>query len=102
MTARYYLSATDGKITVYRTSLRPYASALFNSAINGTGKAHLVGELRFATGRPEGSHQTLRISRQQFLLLCEKKRERIEAAGRDPKYYSTPQESWVRNTDLKG
>jgi hypothetical protein len=104
MTVRYY-KATDGVLTVFRASTRVYASAWFTTE---TGQGRLpflrrspgIGFSKHAPGTRSGNYPTIEITEAEYGALLMAKVARIKNDGRDPKYFTSLQDSWVRNRAL--
>lgn len=99
MTTRYF-SATDGTFTVFRaTASAAYASA---SWLGDRPYPYCLGFSRKPAGSGiPGRFPTTEISKAQYDALVAAKQDRQRLAGQDPQRYSSPQDSWVRNADLK-
>jgi hypothetical protein len=88
MTTRYF-KATDGWTTVFRaTATRAYQSATM----------HRWG-ISFSA-KPAGLDDmaTVEITKSEYEALQAAKVEQIKAHGRDPARYTSPQDSWIRNS----
>ena len=104
MTVRYY-KATDGVLTVFRASARVYASAWFATE---TGQSGLPAQRRspgvaFSTHARTtrgGNYPAVEITEAEYGALVVAKVARIKNDGRDPKYFTSLQDSWVHNQAL--
>jgi hypothetical protein len=104
MTDRYY-KATDGLLTVFRASKRVYASAWFTTEIGQGGLPFVrrspgIGFSMHAPGARGGNYPTEEITEAEYAALVAAKVERVKNEGRDPKYFTSPQDSWVHNRAL--
>jgi hypothetical protein len=103
---RTYFSATDGNITVFRTSERQiYPSATFRVMIEqsqGNGRPHPTGRTIFNTHAARGDHCYLaqENTKQHYEELVRMKEERLEEDGRNLGSHRTSQDSWIRNEQL--
>lgn len=96
--AKQYFKATDGRITVFRASdTRSYTSAAFHT--EACIAPHPHGMISFS-GRPDGKFPTVVISKPEYDQLMELKNKRIRNAGGDPRWATSPQDSWIRNSQL--
>ena len=104
MAVRYY-KATDGLLTVFRATTRAYASAWFTTE---TGQGRLpflrrspgIGFSKHALGTRGGEYPTVEITEAEYAALVAAKVARVKNEGRDPKYFTSLQDSWVDNQAL--
>ena len=100
MTVRYY-KATDGVLTVFRATTRVYASAWFTTETGQGGLPLLrrspgIGFSPHALGTRGGNYPAVEITEAEYDTLVAAKIERVKNEGRDPKYFTSLQDSWVR------
>ena len=90
-----YFKATDGVITVFRSSAtRVYVSASFTRY---DGETRPSGDIGFSA-KP-GKFPTTEITHSEFVELTAAKVKRMKADG-CPTWMTGPQQSWVRNEAL--
>ena len=104
MTVRYY-KATDGVLTVFRATTRVCASAWFTTETGQGGLPLLrrspgIGFSPHAPGARGGNYPAVEITEAEYGALVVAKIARIKNDGRDPKYFTSLQDSWVRNRAL--
>ena len=104
MTVRYY-KATDGVLTVFRASTRVYASAWFATETGQSGLPALrrspgIGFSTHARTTRGGNYPAVEITEAEYGALVVAKVARIKNDGRDPKYFTSLQDSWVHNQAL--
>jgi hypothetical protein len=97
MTKRYF-KFTDGTRTVFRGTGMPrgflFGTLTPRGWISFTNGASVPGNASV--------YRTTEIAKGEFDALVALKKARVEAAGRDNKYDSSPQDAWVFNTALPG
>lgn len=98
---RYY-KATDGVLTVFRaTDGNGYAFAVFCTDCTGAlpFPAPRRGQMPIGFSNVSGAdrHPAVEITASEYQALQAAKVERVKNSGRDPKYYTAPSDSWVRN-----
>ena len=104
MTVRYY-KATDGMLTVFRATTRVCASAWFTTETGQSGLPFLRRSpgIGFSTHGPAtrgGNYPTVEITEAEYAALVAAKVARVKNEGRDPKYFTSLQDSWVLNRTL--
>jgi hypothetical protein len=86
---RYY-KATNGQITVFRSTNRTYRSASFTTQPSGQ-----VSSIGFSA--VSGQYPAIEISRQKYLQLQQLKADRCQTENARADH---PGASWVRNSDI--
>jgi hypothetical protein len=94
-----YFQATDGTFTVFRGTDRP-AGFKFATFTTYGGPTPGVHSIAFSNVRKIGSRHTVEISKAAYAELTATKQARIRSAGGNPKWETSPQECWLRNSDL--
>src|SRR5262245_52597550 len=89
MTTRYF-KASNGKLTIIR--------ATSNAA--GYTYGTCDGRLGFSNRGGPDKHKAVEITKAEYDALVARKNTRLLAEGRNPRRYTSPQESWVRNAEL--
>lgn len=94
MTKRYF-KATDGKVTVFRSSEeRVYRAASFKTKPDGR-----IFGIGFSSG--SGSYETVEITQAEYESLVARKMARVRASGATARGAgSSPQDSWISNASL--
>ena len=91
-----YVSATNGKITVFRATSGPYQAAVFASRQLPTGRHVLDGRILLSRlDAVEGGYPVTVISRSEYQALYGKALDRLMALPGP--LIVTPQECWFAN-----
>lgn len=100
--AMRYFKSSNGTVTVFRASAtRSYTFAGWISTKDGCGVTGDIGFSNALRGARYTSANAVEITKAEYEALQAAKRSRVAAAGGAPEWATSPQNSWVRNSDLR-